>query len=73
MGGEVGHHQIQKEIFAIGRNPGGKVHRSSQSHGVTDILCRSTMAVERGTNTQPIGMVTIEITRYEEERVEMSG
>ena len=30
------------------------------------------MAVDRGTNTKPIHMVTIEINTYEEERVGMS-
>ena len=33
----------------------------------------SAMAGETGTNTQPIGTVTIEITIYEQERVGMSG
>ena len=62
---EVCHHQVQKRGFAIGRNPGKKVHRSSQSHGVTEVLCWSAMAGEKGTNTEPICMVTIEITTYE--------
>ena len=52
----------------VGRNLGSKVHRLSQAHGIREVLCYSAMVCERGTNTQPI-----EITRYEEERVEMSG
>ena len=72
MGREVAHHQIEEGRFTIGRNLGGKIHGLSQSHGVTEVLCRSSMAVERGTNTQPVGMVTILLTTYEEERVGMS-
>ena len=61
--------------FAIWRNLGGKFHRLRQSYGVIQVLCRSAMAGKRGINTQPISMVTFEITTFEEEseRVEMSG
>ena len=34
---------------------------------------RSAMAGESGTHTQQTGMMTIEVTTYEEERVEMRG
>ena len=37
--GKVSHHQVEKGGFAIWRNPGWKVYRSSQSHGVTKVLC----------------------------------
>ena len=50
-----------------GRNPGQKGHTMIQSHRVIEVLCWSAMAGERGTNTQPICMVTIEITTYERE------
>ena len=62
----------RREDFTIGRNPGGKIHRLRQTHGVTEVLCRSAMAGERGTNTKTICMVTIEITTFGQERVGMS-
>ena len=47
----------------------------SQIASVLPVHCRSAMAGKRGINTQPISMVTFEITTFEEERerVEMSG
>ena len=48
-----------------------EVHRSSQSHGVTEVLCWNAVAGERGTNTQPSFIMTIKIATYEERVVLM--
>ena len=46
---------------------------ASKDREVNLILIRVGKLNVRGTHIQPTGMVTIEITTYEEERVWMSG
>ena len=59
----------RREDFSLGEIQVGKIYGLSQFHGVTEVFCRSAMTGERGTNTQPIGIVTIEIATFEEDRV----
>ena len=59
--------QIQKRSSSIGLDPGQEIDRLSQSQRVTEVFCWSAMTGDRGTHTQPTGMMTIEVTAYEEE------
>ena len=64
--------KFRREDFPLREICMGKFMWFSQTHGVTEVLCRSTIDGETGTNTQPITMVTNEVTTYEEETVGMS-
>lgn len=63
----VCHYEVQKGGFACGRNPGRRVYGLYQIYGVAEVLCCSTLFGGRGTNSQPIGRLKVEITACEEE------